>query len=245
MLFSRSAVRAAAYAVVLLAGRSAAADAPPGQAQPGFYGRWLAGRLSVGADWTYFWLEDTRRSDENGYDNGNLGGNFLGSLWGLDAVQHAFPSPYLEYRVVSVVGVGSTYDQARAKTLDWGNDDQTAGDGDLEIRGLLGYVFARYRGWSHLAPYAQVGFAHYWSRFYESPGWAAPGRHFEVDDTHGWFVSAGTRVVLWRHVDLDVLIRHSGTEPVTARAYLHGGHYRAGAFPMRSDVLGLGLAYAF
>jgi opacity protein-like surface antigen len=234
-------------AVALLAGPSLADQASPAPpAPPTFFSRWVAGRLSIGADMTYFWLEDTRRASDGGYDNGNPG-NFLGSLWGLDAEQHAFPSPFLEYRVVSVVGVGVAYDQARAKTLDWANEEQnlTAGDGDLEIRGLLYYAFARCPNRTRLTPYVHLGLAHYWSRFYVSPGWAAPGRHFDVDDTGGWFVAAGTRVTLWRHLRLDVLYRHSQTEDVTARAYLLRNHHRSGAFPMRSDLLGVGLVYAF
>ena len=36
-------------------------------------------------------------------DNGNPG-NFLGSLWGAGVEQRAVPCPFLEYRVISVVG---------------------------------------------------------------------------------------------------------------------------------------------
>jgi hypothetical protein len=222
-------------AVALLGARSAGADE--------------VSRLLVGLRLTHFWLEDTRRSSELGYDNANLTGNFLGSLWGLDAQQHVLPSPYVEYRVVSSFGAGVAYDQARAKTLDWADADQTAtaGDGDVEIRGLQVYAFGRLPNRTRLTPYAQVGFARYWSRFFVLPGWATPGsgRHFEVDGTRGWFVSLGSQLSLGRHLGLDLQLRHSQTQDVTARAYLRGNHYRAGAFPMRGEALQAGVLYAF
>ncbi len=223
--------------------RSAAAEAPSG-----FAGRWVAKRLSVGARVTCFRLEDTRRASENGYDNTNLEGNFLGSLWGLDARQHYFPNPFVEYRVASSFGVGLAYDQARARTLDWADDDErvvTAGDGDVEVRGLQAYVFGRYRNRTRFTTYASLGMAWYWSRFFESPGWSAPGRRFVVEDTNGWFVAVGCGFALSRHVGVDAMYRHSQVADVAARAYLHGNHYRAGAFPMRNDGLGVGVVYSF
>ena len=141
----------------------------------GFVRSWVATRLSLGARVTFFWLQDTRRSSNTGFDNANLTGNFLGSLWGLDGKQHYFPNPFLEYRVISSFGVGAAYDQARAKTLDWANQEKliTAGDGDLQIRGLQTYLFGRYRNRSRATPYAQLGWGWYWSEFFESPGWSA------------------------------------------------------------------------
>ncbi len=47
--------------------------------------RIVAGRLSVGVRGSLVRLEDTRRYGPGGLDNANLGTNFLGSLWGLDA----------------------------------------------------------------------------------------------------------------------------------------------------------------
>jgi len=233
--------------IVLQASAAASAEGSPAESRPGFGERWIATRLSVGARFSYFWLQDTRRAGENGYENSNLEGNFLGSLWGLDAEQHAFPSPYLEYRVASGFGLGVTYDQQRAKTLDWANEDHsaTAGDGDVEIRGVGVDVTARYRNHTRFEPYANLGFAWYHSHFYESPGWSAPGRRFVVEDTHGWFVAAGCRVSVGKHVAIDGMYRYSDVADVVARAYLVGNHYRGGASPMRSDLLGLGVAYTF
>jgi opacity protein-like surface antigen len=235
--------------VVLLASAAASAEtAPtPGASHPGFGERWIATRLSIGARFSYFWLEETRRSGENGYENSNLEGNFLGSLWGLDAQQHYFPSPYLEYRVVSGFGLGVAYDEQRAKTLDWADADRTAtaGDGDVEIRGVGVYVVARLRNRTRFEPYANLGFAWYHSHFFESPGWSAPGRRFVVEDTDGWFVAAGCRVSVGKHVAIDGMYRYSHVGDVVARAYLVGNHYRGGAFPMRNEALDVGVAYTF
>ena len=239
----------ASLALSLLVLASAASEiraAPPDAPASG--GGWISTRLSLGASFTHFRLEETRRSGENGYDNGNLSGNFLGSLWGLDAQQHAFPNPYLEYRVVSGFGIGVTYDQVRARTLDWANEEQqvTAGDGDLELRGVGVYLVARYRSPSRYSPHASAGYAWYDSHFDVSPGWAAPGRRFVVEDTEGWFVSAGCTVKVVKGFGLDASVRYSDIDDVAAHAYLTGGkRYRGGAFPMRYIAFAVGVAYAF
>ncbi len=240
-------IAAIAAALMAVSAPAPADDPPVAGERPSFGQRWIATRLSIGARFTYFWLEDTRRAGESGYDNGNLSGNFLGSLWGLDAQQHYFPNPYLEYRVVSAFGIGVTYDQVRAKTLDWANEEQsiTAGDGDLELRGVGVYLVARYRNRSHFEPYANAGFAWYQSEFFVSPGWAAPGRRFVVEDTDGWFVAGGCKIAVGKHLGIDAMFRHSHVGDVAARAYLGGKRYRGGAFPMRYDALALGIAYVF
>jgi opacity protein-like surface antigen len=239
-----------AAGLVLLGVRAGdAADATAAAQEPsGFFGRFVANHLTIGARVSYFWLQDTRRSSANGYDNLNQAGNFLGSLWGLDAQQHYFPNPFVEYRVISGFGAGIAYDQARAKTLDWTDNTArlvTAGDGDVEIRGLQYYVFGRFRNRTRLTPYANVGIARYQSRFFVSPDWLIPGRHFEVDDTKGWFVSGGCNVAFSRHLGLDALYRHSQLDAVVGRAFFSPRRHRSGAFPMRNDLLGAGLFYAF
>jgi opacity protein-like surface antigen len=237
-------------AALLLAAPATASD-EVGSSSPapasGFGQKWISTRLAVGARFTYYRLEDSRRAGENGYDNGNTEGNFLGSLWGLDAQQHYFPNPYVEYRVVSGVGVGVTYDELRARTLDWAGEEQTAtaGDGDLEIRGVGVYLLGRYRNRTRFEPYGTLGFAWYRSHFDVSPGWAAPGRRFEVEDTDGWFVTAGCKMSVARHFAVDVMFRHSHVGAVAARAYFRPNRFREGAFPMRYDALAIGALYAF
>jgi opacity protein-like surface antigen len=239
-----------AAGLVLLGLRAGEAAEPtvPSDEPSGFFARFVRTHLTIGARVSRFWLEDTRRSSANGYDNLNQAGNFLGSLWGLDAQQHYFPNPFMEYRVTSGFGAGIAYDQARAKTLDWTDNTArlaTAGDGDVEIRGLQYYVFGRYRNRTRFTPYANVGIARYRSRFFVSPDWLIPGRHFEVDDTKGWFVSGGCNVALSRHLGLDALYRHSQLDAVIGRAFFNPRRHRSGAFPMRNDLIGAGLFYAF
>lgn len=225
------------------------AAAPAGSSSSSFGERWIAGRLRLGARFTYDWLEDSRRSGENGYDNANLAGNFLGSLWGLDARQHYFPNPYLEYRVISGVGVGVVYDELRARTLDWADNDEhqgLSGDGDLDIRGIGAYAVGRYRNRSRFEPYGSLGYSWYHSHFHVSPGWAGPGKSFEVAHTQGWFATAGCQASANEHLAIDATFRHAHLDAVAARAYLGiGNHYRAGAFPMRNDSLAIGLTYGF
>ena len=238
---------ASLFLVMLMSAASEICAAPPGT-RPTSRGGWISTRLLLGASFTNYALEETRRSGENGYDNGNLSGNFLGSLWGLDAQQHYFPNPYLEYRIVSGIGVGVMYDQVRAKTLDWANEEQriTAGDGDLELRGVGVYLVARYRNSSRYSPHASAGYAWYKSHFFVSPGWAAPGRRFVAEDTDGWFMSAGCTVDVAKGFGVDASLRYSDVDDVAARAYLSSGkRYRGGAFPMRYIAFAIGVAYAF
>jgi opacity protein-like surface antigen len=241
--------------LVSASARASLAEEPLHGAVPktGFFERWVSSRLSFGAAWTHFWLDDTRRSTDHGYDNLNAAGNFLGSLWGLDAKQHALPNPFVEYRLVSSFGLGLAYDQLRAKTLDWADTDRTVtiGDGDVEIRGGQVYAFGRYRTRSRFTPYANLGLARYWSRFLVLPSWTGgkPGRVFQVDDTRGWFVTVGTRVALGRHVGLEAFYRREMIGDVTGRAYRNiinrPDVYVGGAFPMSNNRAGTGLAYTF
>jgi opacity protein-like surface antigen len=211
-------------------------------------------RLTFGVDWTRFSLSDSRRVTPQGPDNANVHGNYLGSLWGLDAEQHAFPDPFVEWRVISSFGVGLSYEQQRAMTLDWGNDDHSlppVGDGDVQIRGAQLYAFGRYRNRTRFTPYASVGRAQYWSHFFLLPAWNAgdPAKVLWVGNTSGWIVSGGTRVALGHRLALDVNYRGAFVADVPARAYSdifdHPHRYRAGAFPMKSQGVRLGVAYAF
>ncbi len=208
---------------------------------------WNPRRLSVGLRFDHFWLEESRRPGPNGLDNGNLTTNFLGSLWGLDSQQSYVPSPFVEYRAVRNLAIGLEYDAQRAKTLDWANDERvaTAGDGDAEIRGVFAYGSWRVRLDGRWMPYVTVGYAHYWSRFFVSPGWAGPGRSFVVEDVDGWFAGTGCRFSLGRHFAVDAGFRHLHVDDIAARANLSTKRYREGVFPMRSDAVSVGLEFGF
>jgi opacity protein-like surface antigen len=246
--------RPACCALLCLLGAVAAAEEPgSSDASPGFMGRLVRNRLTLGADWTRVFLDDTRRPDTEGIlDNTSASGNFLGSLWGLDAKQGYAPEPTVEYRVVSSFGLGASYSQLRVKTLDWGAGGTTiVGDGDVEIRGALLYAFARLPNRTRLTPYARAGLARYDSRFFVLASWTGgqPGRVIQVDGTSGWFAAVGSAVALGRHVALDAFWRRLDVGAVAARAYfdiIHRPHHHLdGAFPMTNNTVGLGIAYRF
>lgn len=244
-------IRRAALALALASSLPAAARAdevasnPAGRA--GLVHRATRGRLSLGLRLSRLWLEDSRRYGPNGLDNGNGPINFLGSLWGLDPVQRYVPSPFLEYRIVSGVGVGVAYDEARIRTLDWANAEKTvtAGDGDLRLRGAQIWGFASYPRGARITLGAYGGYGRYWPAFFEAPGWALPGRWFEVHATQGWLAGARLRVTPRRHLGIEVGYEHLGLADVPAKAHLLGGGHKNGVFPARSDALRAGLVYTF
>ena len=177
---------ACALVVAALAGSAGLASADDStNADRSFLRKVVDNRLAIGLRLSHSWLEDSRRYGENGLDNGNPG-NFLGSLWGLDVEQRTVPCPFLEYRVASIVGVGVSYDETRIKTLDWGTDDNgrtfIAGDGDLRLRGVQAWAFARYPNRTRVTPQLRLGWSHYSSAFFEDPGWAQGGKSFDVQD---------------------------------------------------------------
>ncbi len=247
------AVAAACALSVCLGGAVRGEAASPG-AEASFFDRWIRTRLTIGADWTHLSLDDTRRLGADGPDNKNTRGNYLGSLWGLDARQHVFPDPFVEYRVVSSVGVGASFDQRRARTLDWGDNVQRVavfGDGDVEVRGVQAYAFGRYRIRMRVTPYGRIGIARYRSRFLVLPSWTGgdPGRVIQVDDTSGWFFAVGSEVAVGHHAALDAFYRRSLVRDVATRDYNDIIHrpqqHRSGAFPMHGHELGVGVAYTF
>jgi opacity protein-like surface antigen len=243
--------------IALWALLSAALAAAPSGAEPtaapedvrsSLLARSVSGRLTLGIAVSHTWLEDDRRSGPNGYDNANRSGNFLGSLWGLDPKQSYVPGPFLEYRIVSAFGLGVAYNQLTVKTLDWGDAERTwtAGDGDLRMRGAQVFAFGRLANRTRVTPYVRVGFAYYWSAFFESPGWATPGRSFEVSDTKGWLAGAGLRAALWKGVGLEGCYEHEQLADVKAAVrFTSGGKGTKGAFPVRNDAVSLRLSYAF
>lgn len=206
----------------------------------------MGGRLTIGLRLSRWWLEDSRRYGENGLDNRNPD-NFLGSLWGLDPKRGWIPLPLVEYRVVSVVGLGAAYDEVRIQTLDWADLEKTktAGDGDLRLRGLQLYAFGRFQNRTRVTPHARLGWSHYWSAFFEDPGWALPGRWFEVADTSGWFAAAGVSVKVWKGAGADASFEHLALSEITAKAHLSASGHKNGVFPVSSNVLRLGVRYQF
>ena len=96
-----------------------------------------------------------------------------------------------------------------------------------------------------MTPQLRAGWGHYWSAFYEAPGWALPGRWFEVQDTSGWFGAVGVTVAVWVHVGAEVCFEHLDLSDVQAKAHLLAGGHKNGAFPVSSNTLRLGVSYRF
>lgn len=226
---------------------TSASDATPASAaDPSLVGKVVESRLALGVRWSGWSLNDSRRYGDNGLDN-HYPGNFLGSLWGLDAKQGGVPLPFREYRAVSVVGIGAAYDDVTIKTLDWSNDDRvaTAGDGDMQLRGIQLYAFGRYQNRTRLTPELRVGWSHYWSTFHADPGWAAGGRWFELEDTSGWLGGVGVNVRVWASLGAEISFEHLALSDIAAKAHLANGGHKTGAFPVSSNLLRLGCSYRF
>lgn len=214
-------------------------------AETSWYDQWMKDHLEVGARVCYFKLQDNRRSGDNGYDNWNLDQNYIGSLWGLDEEQNYFPRLYVQYAFIPYAGVGLTYDQAKAKTLDWGNEEKTveSSDGSLEIVGPLLYLFGRYPNASHFMPFAELGVAHYAADFNQSGERGNTGHHMNVDDTDALFVGLGLMASLPRHWSCELYYRRMENADVDAKSDLSGEVTRRGSFPMDYDLFALGASY--
>lgn len=215
----------------------------------------ISNRLTLGARVCFFALDETRRRGENGLrnENGFAGNhvNYIGSLWGLEEIQDPIPRLYLQWTCCRYLGLGLTYDHVAAKTLDWkdASRTETQGDGDLQIRGPLAYLYAQLPNSSRLTPLAELGLAYYFADFCETEAWAhtGPGYRFEVDDTVGYYFALGTDLAITRCWHCDFYWRFMYGPEVDARAYFHPGNIlgREGSFPMEYQMAGFGVSYHF
>ena len=212
---------------------------------------WWSDRLSVGARVYNFELRDTRRSVRGRYSNNNIKGNFIGSVWGLDEEQDYIPRLHFQFMVNPYWGLGITYDQVGAKTVDWGNLEgtETSSDGTVNISGPMAYLTGRYPNSTKTTPFVELGWAQYSASFDTNPAWAAtaPGYRFEVDDTRGNFLGFGVDIAIYKRCALSLYYRRMNNAEVDARAYFTPGSRvgRSGAFPMEYDMFGLGVTCWF
>lgn len=210
-------------------------------------------QFEIGVRSYHFTLKDTRRLGEFGYDNANWEGNvnFLGSIWGLDAIQDYLPRLYVQFALTPFMGIGISYDQIGAETVDWANADKTrtASDGDLHLKGGLLYAFFRYPLWIGITPFGELGAAWYRSQLTERAVWRSYGEGFrlDVDNARGYFLGLGMNVALTENWALNVYFRQTFDLDVKARAYFspESTPNRVGAFPMEYRMLGAGVAYLF
>ena len=212
---------------------------------------WMEGRLIIGARIHHFELKDTRRRVRGRLENTNIRGNFVGSVWGLDEIQHYVPRLYVLLLAVPYVGAGVTFDQVSAETVDWGDEEKSfrATDGDLETWGPTFFVQARWPNASRFTPFAEWGRTKYFADFKEDPDWAAvaPGYRFEVDDTYGTMHALGCEYAITPNWSVHAYWRRLRGASVAARAYFTPGPRvgRAGAFPIEYDMYALGTSYHF
>ncbi len=209
--------------------------------------------FEVGVRSYRFVLSDTRRRGDNGMDNSNWEGNinFIGSVWGLDAIQNDLPRLYAQVALNPYVGFGLAYDYLGAKTVNWGNDQKTllSTEGDLHMHGALLYTFLRYPLMFGITPFCELGAAWYRSDFTEDAAWIAAeeGRRLDVDNPFGYMVGLGVSVEFANEWSVNLYWRQMLELDVKARAYYNsddqGTH--SGAFPMDASVIGLGAAYHF
>ncbi len=212
---------------------------------------WIEGRVMLGARMHHFELQDRRRRIRGRLENTNIRGNFVGSVWGLDEIQHYTPRLYLIALPIPYVGAGLTYDQISARTVDWGDEEKSfrASDGDLETWGPTFFIQARWPNATRLTPFAEWGRTKYFADFQEDPDWAAvaPGYRFEVDDTYGTMHALGCEYAITPNWSVHAYWRRLRGASVAARAYFTPGPRvgRAGAFPIEYDMYALGTAYHF
>lgn len=210
--------------------------------------------FEIGVRSSHFDLLDTRRAGaNNGLDNANWEGNinYIGSVWGLDAIQDYLPRLYVQFAPNPYIGAGLAYDYLGVKTLDWGNAGKTrvTTDGDLHLQGFLYYALLRYPVMFGITPFCEIGGAWYHAEFRESAKWTANGTgyRFEVDNSRGLFFGLGVDAAIAGDWSVNLYWRQMADVEIGARAYFEPGPRvnRAGAFPMEYRMLGLGVAYHF
>lgn len=207
-------------------------------------------RLEIGARIYRFSIRDDRRTGPNGPRNSNPRVNYIGSLWGLDEIQDYIPRLYVQYAFTPYFGAGVSYDRLAAKTLDTPVKEKNwkPGDGDIQIRGPMLYLFARYPNMTRFTPFGELGWIYYYADFKVMDKWASlgPYHRFSVDNTHAYFLGLGLNTALTDRWHVNAYWRRTFEADVDVRVYFRKERLsRKGTFPMDSDVFGLGVSYLF
>ncbi len=216
-----------------------------------FMPEWMKDRIEIGARVHYFSLKDTRRTIRGRYENTNVRGNFVGSVWGLDEIQDYVPRLFANVMMNSYFGVGMTYDMIAAETVDWGDLEKSfrTTDGDLKTWAPILYLLVKWPNETRFEPFAELGSARYFARFKEDPVWAAtaPGYRFEVDDSWGTTFALGCNLALSEHWHAHLYWRRMRGASANARAYFSPSSRvgRFGEFPLEYDMYGIGTSYRF
>jgi outer membrane protein W len=182
-----------------------------------------------------FQLRDKDRPSDNS-------DNYLGSINKLDEVQNNDPELVVTYMFVPTWGVSLSYNRVEAKTITK-EDGHT--DGVYELAGPTLAAVYRYDNESPFAPFAEGGLAFFKGDFNHDPEWRRVGndRLMKIDDTIGYFVTAGCDYEFLDDWSAELFVRYSRAE-ATDRYYLNGELREKKDIPMDNIALGLGVRYA-
>jgi hypothetical protein len=212
----------------------------------------LAKRLEVGARWTYFNLNDTRR--ENFDANGTFTGGFLGSINQLNAKQEYWPLPVVRFNVIPYAGIELSYDHIRAETRTY-FDAHT--DGTFDLRGPLVALYGRYPNKTRFTPSLGVGLAFYGTDFEEDAWWHGdtqpPGpvmQWIDTTRTTGYFLFVACDIAIYKQWSAELYARDmsadvDGHYTITTRDLTVIDDFGTTKFPMSYWAAGLGVKYCF
>ena len=212
--------------------------APSATSQTGdssFYGRVLKNRLEIGTRSTCFALLENKRDTPR--EN-----SFVGTVNRLKEDQHLAPfKPYVQYKVLSFLGVGASYDDFGAEA--WDNEGT---DGTAELSGPMVYLLASYPNPFPLVPFCELGAAFYSAEFHKSSGWGhdRSNKHIDLNDPKGYYVALGCDVLVHKRWTVNLYGRYTNVD--VDGSWFDGTKTHDNViFTMSHASIGLGVKYCF
>lgn len=249
----------------------AAAPWPPPAAEisaGGFFDRWVAGRLALGAGLRMARLTDNHRPPRPG-----TGETFVGNLTALDLENETDWAPVATYRFARHFRAALSWESIEARTFNYNRDDPYGArgqtDGIVEISGPVALLELAWPCFGDtLFPHAGAGLFFgsadfredaFWNLNYGSEAaWAADGRRTEaprgvyreirVDDAIGEIVSAGLSWRPAKHFRLDLDVRKTWVDADCVFGYNWLGNWKpqkSGDFSLDHVAWTLSAAYVF
>ena len=179
----------------------------PGWRHPSWHHAPFGGHFSFGTRRLQLNLKRYRQGEP-------FDGSFIGSINKLEAVEdRRLNRPFIQYAIMPYFGIGVQQDRLEIKTVTTIPRAQRADDRDTDgnviMRGVLPYVFARLPNRTLCTPFIEVGEARYRNRFDPDPRWYAGGRRQFILDpvSKASYRAAGLEFALGRHVALDLYYR--------------------------------------
>lgn len=223
----------------------------------------IAERLSAGGRVTSFRLEETERPAD---PEQKL--TFLGHLNQLHAEQDHAVRPVVQYALCRYLAVEYTDGEVAARTQNY-NDGPNEGpsDGTVHMSGPVYTATLRMPIEDTVTPFVGLGYAPWTAEFEYAPwwhlGWSSPEdyaaagspgtstgrvRHMVVDDDTSQVITAGVALKLYRHAELELMMRKLELTS-QARFYAQAGGprslVRSGEFPMDHTSYGVALKVVF